>query len=46
MSKTSIFTRRGIFVVPTFNTDYILMKEDVFEKAIQSLSSYGYDIIY
>ena len=35
----------GIFVVSTFNTDYILVKEDNFEKALNVLSSAGYRII-
>lgn len=35
----------GIFVVSTFNTDYILVKEENFEKAFRVLSSAGYSII-
>lgn len=35
----------GIFVVSTFNTDYILVKEENFEKAFSVLSSAGYSII-
>lgn len=35
----------GIFVVSTFNTDYILVKEDNFEKALNVLSSADYRII-
>ena len=34
----------GIFVVSTFNTDYILTKTDRFEEALQLLSSTGYGI--
>lgn len=34
----------GIFAVSTFNTDYILVKEKNFEKAINVLSSAGYSI--
>ena len=37
--------RIGIFVVSTFNTDYILVKEENFEKAFSVLSSAGYSII-
>lgn len=37
--------RIGIFVVSTFNTDYILVKEENFEKAFNVLSSAGYSII-
>jgi len=36
----------GIFVVSTYNTDYILTKEAEFGRAVQLLSSSGYDIIY
>lgn len=35
----------GIFVVSTFNTDYILVKEENFVKALSVLSSAGYSII-
>ncbi|MGB4590130.1 MAG: ACT domain-containing protein [Clostridiaceae bacterium] len=34
----------GIFAVSTFNTDYILTKEENFEKAIMTLEQNGYDI--
>lgn len=34
----------GIFAVSTFNTDYILVKEENFEKALNVLSSAGYSI--
>lgn len=36
----------GIFAVSTFNTDYILTKEEYLGKAIQSLSSSGHEIIF
>lgn len=36
----------GIFVISTFNTDYILTKADRFEDALQLLSSAGYAIKY
>lgn len=32
----------GIFVVSTFNTDYILTKSDRFEEALRLLSTAGY----
>jgi hypothetical protein len=32
----------GIFAVSTYNTDYILVKEDNFERALSVLSSKGY----
>lgn len=38
--------RIGIFVVSTFNTDYILTKADRFEEALQLLSNAGYGIHY
>ena len=34
----------GIFAVSTFNTDYILVKEENFEKALNALGSSGYEI--
>ena len=35
----------GIFVVSTFNTDYILVKEENYDRALALLSANGYDII-
>lgn len=34
----------GIFAVSTFNTDYILVKEENFDKAKKSLSNAGYTV--
>ena len=34
----------GIFAVSTYNTDYILVKEEQFAKAIKVLNKNGYDI--
>ena len=34
----------GIFVVSTYNTDYVLTKAESFEKAISLLSDNGYEI--
>lgn len=34
----------GIFVVSTFNTDYILVKEDNFDRALEVLALAGYEI--
>lgn len=34
----------GIFAVSTYNTDYILTKEENFEKTIEVLAQNGYDI--
>lgn len=35
----------GIFAVSTFNTDYILMKKENYERALAILSSAGYQIL-
>lgn len=35
----------GIFAISTFNTDYILIKNENFEKALCALASEGYDIV-
>lgn len=35
----------GIFAVSTFNTDYILVKEENFERALQVLAEKGYTIV-
>ena len=35
----------GIFAVSTFNTDYILVKEENFERALSVLESEGYTIV-
>lgn len=35
----------GIFAVSTFNTDYILVKEYNYEKALKALEQSGYEII-
>ena len=34
----------GIFAVSTFNTDYILVKTENFEKALSVLSAEGYEV--
>ena len=34
----------GIFAISTFNTDYILTKEENYEKALKALKSAGYEI--
>lgn len=36
----------GIFAVSTFNTDYILVKEENLGKALTALTAAGYTIIY
>ena len=35
----------GIFAVSTYNTDYILVEEENFEKALTALSSAGYTVV-
>lgn len=35
----------GIFAVSTFNTDYILVKEENFDSALTALAAAGYDIV-
>lgn len=35
----------GIFAVSTFNTDYILVKEENLERALSVLSAAGYSIV-
>ena len=35
----------GIFAVSTYNTDYILVKEENYEKALAALASEGYTIV-
>lgn len=35
----------GIFAVSTYNTDYILVKEESFERALEALASEGYEIV-
>ena len=34
----------GIFAVSTFNTDYILVKNEAFERAMDVLATEGYDV--
>ena len=35
----------GIFAVSTYNTDYILVKEENFERALRVLASKGYSVV-
>lgn len=35
----------GIFAVSTFNTDYILVKKENFERALQVLEAAGYEVV-
>ena len=34
----------GIFAVSTYNTDYVLVKEENYEKALAALEASGYDV--
>ena len=44
---TGILAARGIglFAVSTYNTDYILVKEENLERALEALSAEGYTIV-
>ena len=35
----------GIFAVSTYNTDYILVKEENYERALEALASEGYAVV-
>lgn len=35
----------GLFAVSTYNTDYILVKEENFEKALDALAAEGYTVV-
>ena len=35
----------GIFAVSTYNTDYVLVKKENYEKALKSLEEKGYRIV-
>ena len=35
----------GIFAVSTYNTDYILVKEENFDRALQVLAAEGYTVV-
>lgn len=35
----------GIFVISTYNTDYILTKEENYQRALEVLSDAGYEIV-
>ena len=47
LSKISVIlaeNKVGIFAVSTYNTDYIFVKEENFDKAINALKDNGYDV--
>ena len=35
----------GIFAVSTYNTDYILIKEEIYDRALTVLASEGYTVV-
>ena len=43
--ETATENNIGIFAVSTFNTDYILVKAENFERALSVLSEEGYTIV-
>lgn len=45
LSKILAENEIGIFAVSTYNTDYILVKKENYQKAIDVLLAAGYDII-
>lgn len=45
ISKILAENKIGIFAVSTYNTDYILVKKENFQRAMDALSAAGYDII-
>ena len=44
ISKVLASNRIGIFAISTYNTDYILTKEENFEKSLKVLKNAGYKI--
>ena len=44
ISEVLASNKIGIFAISTFNTDYVLTKEESFEKALKVLEDAGYDI--
>lgn len=45
ISGVLAYNNIGIFVVSTYNTDYVLVKEEHFDMAMQVLAQEGYDIV-
>lgn len=35
----------GIFAISTYNTDYVLMKQENFQRALELLASEGYEVL-
>ena len=45
LSRILAENRIGIFAVSTYNTDYILVKEENYERALDALTAEGYNVI-
>ena len=45
LSKVLAENKIGIFVVSTYNTDYILVKKENLQKAQQALKATGYEVV-
>ena len=45
ISKILAENRIGIFAVSTYNTDYILVKAENFERAMEALAAEGYEVV-
>lgn len=45
ISGVLAYNNIGIFVVSTYNTDYVLVKEEHFDMAMQVLAQEGYDVV-
>ena len=45
ISEVLARTRIGIFAISTYNTDYVLTKEENFERAIAALRDAGYGVV-
>ena len=46
ISKTLASADIGIFAISTFNTDYILVKEENYVKALSAMKNEGYQLMY
>jgi hypothetical protein len=45
ISEVLARNRIGIFAISTYNTDYVLTKEENFERAIAALREAGYGVV-
>ena len=46
ISSMLAYHKIGIFVISTYNTDYILTKAENFERAVRVLADHGYEITH